>query len=112
MQMDELINNFIRWWKSPNSELADRIFHESLYIQDCALGNAKELWLSDTANSDLTDWKLLKVFSSNNEGLVSFEQTSEITLLYYRFSIYLKSVDNKIIEIISTKESVAKEQTL
>ena len=108
--MDDLVNNFVRWWKKPNKELASKIFHENLYIQDCALGNAKELWLTYTGDGEIVDWKLLKTVSSKNEGLVLFEQTDEITLLYYRFSIYLRAEDNKIVEIISTKGSVANEK--
>ncbi len=110
--MNVLIQKFIEWWKSPTSELANEIFHENLYIKDCALGNAKDIWLGLNEAVDSNDFKMVKLFSSNNEASLIIEQTEEITGLYYRQAVYLRSSGGQIIEVISTKESVANENQL
>ena len=110
--MEELVEKFIEWWKAPNEELADILFHEKLYVRDCALNNAKYIWLNSNSVPDLSDLKILKSFSTDNEASIILEQTDEITGLYYRHAVYLQSSGGKITEIVSTKESVANENKL
>lgn len=110
--MEELVEKFIDWWKRPRSEVSKTLFHDEVFIQDCAIGNAKEIWLKQTAEFGSSDFKLIKAFSTNSEASVIFQQTDDITNLYYRFSIYLQATEGKIIEVVSTKESVAKESGL
>ena len=106
--MNETINNFIEWWKKRSPELAKQIFHNNLNYQSCGKGNSKDVMLNSEPVSGSSDLKLIKKFVCNDEAHIIFEETDEITFLYYRHSFYLKLFGDKIIEIIETKESVAK----
>lgn len=110
--MEELITKFVEWWQRPCEEIEKQIFHDDLYIKDCGSGNAKGVWLSLSHHSEASDFKLIKSLCCNEEGVVIFEQTDEVTGLYYRHVVYLKKIQNKLIELISTKETVANENKL
>ncbi len=107
--MDNVILKFVDWWKSPSQSKAQDVFHDDLYYQDCASGNAKNLIFTEDATSFLSDLRLIKRFCCADQGMLIFEETDEITKLYYRHSFYLKFLDGKIVEVIATKESVANE---
>ena len=110
--MDSVILKFVDWWKSPSLSKAHDIFHDDLYYRDCALGNAKDLMLMEGGVNFPSDLKLIKCFSCVDQGLLIFEETDEITKLYYRRSFYFKFLDGEIVEVIATKESVANEAQL
>ncbi|WP_444930260.1 hypothetical protein ACJJIF_21330 [Microbulbifer sp. SSSA002] len=107
--MERLIDKFIEWWKFPSVELANEIFHKGLFVQDCGSGNAKDIWLSHGAHANSSDFRKVKSFFKDHEAAVFFECTDIVTGLYYRYSVYLRCSNSQIIEILSTKESVAKE---
>jgi len=104
--MNELIEKFITWWKTGDEKVGNLIFHPDFYYRGCSQVSSGNNWQSmRTASSDFI---VLSSFCTNENGSVIFEETDEITLLYYRHSISLKYYENKIIELIDTKELVEK----
>lgn len=110
--MEDLVSKFIEWWRTSRGELSGTIFHDDLFIKDCALGNAKGLWLQKNDDLGVSDFKIVKSFSTESEASLIVEQTDEITGLYYRHAIYLRVADGKIIDIVKTKEAVPNENKL
>jgi hypothetical protein len=107
--MEVIIEKFVAWWRSPTESAAAELFHQDLNYTGCALGNERDEIMSLNDANRNTDLNLVKVFTSNCEGMVVFEETDEITNLYYRHSLYFKFQENRIIEVVATKESVANE---
>ena len=110
--MEKLIDSFLVWWETNNVSVAESIFHKDVFYRSCASGNAINLMNSDVFEINDAEIKVIKTFFCSDQATLIFEQAEEISRLYYRFCIYLRSSDGKIIEVIKTKESVANEGEL
>ncbi len=95
----------------PSSVSTEDIFHDEFNFKSCVLGNAKDIFLGALDPETQSDLTLLKSFCDNEEGLVVFEETDEITNLFYRHSLYLRFKEERIIEVVATKELVANEKS-
>ena len=103
---DSQLTLFFDWWVSRDRALAERLFHEEIAYTS-GLGHE---FFRDTGQSDpLTDTAtqiLIKRVQNGNETILLFEETDQMSLLYIRYSVYLRFEENKVIEMIETKEIV------
>jgi len=105
--MEEIIEKYIQWWRSCDKNLGKSLFHEDYRFRGCSQLASTLTWDDDNP-ADISDLRILKTFGSGKDGFILLEQTDELTGLYYRHAVYLKSKDGMIIEEIATKESVEK----
>ena len=105
---DSHLTLFFDWWTSRDPTLVEQLFHEEITYTN-ALGHE---FFRDTRQSDtLTNTEtpiLIKRVQNGNEEVLLFEETDQVTLLNYRYAVYLRFEENKVIEIIETKEIVVK----
>lgn len=83
------------------------IFHTDFYHRGCSRIDSGDFKLCGLS-SDHKRLTVLHKVAAGDEGFIIFEAKDEIMLLYYRYAIYLKAKDGKLIEAVFTKESVEK----
>ena len=103
---DSHLTLFFGWWISRDPNLAEQLFHEEITYTN-ALGHYffRDIRQSDTPTDTATPI-LIKRVQNGNEAILLFEETDQVTLLNYRYAVYLRFEENKVIEMIETKEIV------
>lgn len=105
--MHELIEKYLAHWEMPSNELCLEIFHNDFYHRGCSKNASGKSWQYERS-SDAKDLRVLHKVAAGNEGFIILENTDEITSIYYRYAIYLKAKDGKVIEEVLTKERIEK----
>jgi hypothetical protein len=97
---------FFDWWISRDPTLAEQLFHEEItYTNTLGHEYFRDTRQSGTLTNTATPI-LIKCVQNGNEAILLFEETDQVTLLNYRYAVYLRFEESKVIEMIETKEIV------